>query len=107
VRWAATLTLSGLRAKLLARNRAEPGFDVGGYQDREGRIGVGEQIRRVLCKPEISRTHGVQPPPTAPPTIEGLRTVVWARVQPFINQAFKEHAGRTDVVLVEVGVMAA
>jgi hypothetical protein len=53
VRRAATLTLLGLRTKLLATDRSESGFYVGGYQDRVGRVGGEEQIRRVLCKPEL------------------------------------------------------
>jgi hypothetical protein len=60
VRRAATLTLLGLRTKLLATDRSEPGFDVGGYQDRVGRVGGEEQIRRVLCKPELFRTQNAK-----------------------------------------------
>jgi hypothetical protein len=36
VRRATTLTLLGLRTRLLATHRSESGFDVGGYQHRVG-----------------------------------------------------------------------
>jgi hypothetical protein len=60
VRRAATLTLWGLRTKPLAIDRSESGFDIGGYQDRVGRGGGEEQIRRELCKPELFRTHNAK-----------------------------------------------
>jgi hypothetical protein len=50
----------GASDETACHNRSVSGFDVGGYQDRVGRVGGEEQIRRVLCKPELFRTQNAK-----------------------------------------------